>query len=249
MKTSAILVIRKFDRFSSLLVENGFNVINLPLIETVRAENLSELDEKLSEIESYDGIFFTSKKAAEVFLERFDRESKTFNGKIFALATAKQMLETAGFETVSVNEANTALEFISQIKIGDLKDKRFLFLKGNKSLRIIPEALQGIADVDEVMVYKNVKPEVDARLVVEIKEKFCRKEINFACFFSPSGVENFLEIFGKDLLKEIKLAAIGRTTAGKVKETGLAASFISARATAEDFARGLIEHIKTKNIE
>lgn len=250
MKTSVILVVRKFDGFSALLIENGFDVINLPLVETIPAEDLSELDKKLSKIENYDGIFFTSKKAAEVFLERFNQEGKHFRGKFFAFGeSAKQMLEAAGFKTVFVKEANTALEFINRLAISDLKDKQFLFLKGDKSLRIIPEALKGIAEVDEVIVYQNVKPEIDGRLVVEIKEKMRRNEIGFACFFSPSGIENFLEIFGKDLLKEIKIAAIGQTTAGKVRESGLAANFISARATAEDFARGLIKLIKRKNIE
>ena len=249
MKTSAILVVRTFDRFSALLIENGFNVINLPLVETVPAEDLSALDEKLSEIERYDGVFFTSQKSAEVFLERFSQIGKPFRGKIIALGKAKQMLEAAGFETAFVKEANTALELINQLEIGDLKGKRFLFLKGDKSLRVIPEALKDIAGVDEVTVYQNIKPQVDERLADEIKAKFRRKEINFACFFSPSGIENFLEIFSKDLLKETKIAAIGQTTAGKARKNDLEVSFISARATAEDFARGLIEHIKTKNIE
>src|SRR5687768_5766966 len=198
MKTSAILVVRKFDRFSALLIENGCVVINLPLIETVPAKDLSGLDEKLSKIKRYDGIFFTSKKAAEVFLERFNQEKKSFRGKIFAFGeSAKQMLEASGFKTVFVKEANTALEFINQLEISDLKDKRFLFLKGDKSLRVIPEALKDIAGVDEVIVYQNIKPQVDERLADEIKAKFRRKEINFACFFSPSGIENFLEIFSK----------------------------------------------------
>ena len=245
MKT-VILVVREFDRFSALLVKNGFDVINLPLIETVPAEDLSELDEKLAEIESYDGIFFTSQKAAEVFLKRFNREKNPFSGKIFALGKAGQILKAAGFETVSEKEANTALELLNQIEISDLKDKRFLFLKGDKSLRAIPEALKDIAQVGEVIVYQNVKPKIDERLAAEIREKIRRKEINFACFFSPSGIENFLEVFGKDLLKETKIAAIGQTTAGKAREIGLAASFISARATVGDFARGLIEHIEAK---
>lgn len=243
MKNSAILVIRKFDRFSALLTENKFEVINLPLIETVRAKDLSEFDEKLAKIESYDGIFFTSQKAAEVFLQKFDREKYSFRGKIFALGKARQMLEAAGFETVIVKEASTAFEFINRLESSDLKDKRFLFLKGNKSLRIIPETLKGIAEVDEATVYKNVKPAVDEQLVVEIREKIRRREIDFACFFSPSGVENFLEIFGKDLLKETKIATIGQTTAGKARKIGFTVNFISAGATAEGFARGLIEHI------
>ncbi len=50
--------------FSRILAENGFEVINLPLIETKPLEDLREFEAKLDKIENYDGIFLTSRKRA-----------------------------------------------------------------------------------------------------------------------------------------------------------------------------------------
>lgn len=250
MGNSVILAARKFDRFSSLLSESGFEVINFPTIETVRADDLSDLEAKLAEIEEFDGVFFTSPVAAEVFLEKFDPKKREFRGKFYVLGKrADRLLKSKGFATVFFEEANTALEMINSLPVKKLKYKRFLFPQGDKSLRVIPKILEDIAEVEETIVYKTVKPKFDERTVKEIAERLSRGEIDFACFFSPSGLENFLEIFGKDSLKETNIAAIGQTTARRARENDLATDFVSKRASAEDFARGLIEHIRTKNIE
>ncbi|MGI9056323.1 MAG: uroporphyrinogen-III synthase, partial [Pyrinomonadaceae bacterium] len=61
---SKILVIREFDQFSRFLSENGFEVLNLPLIETNPLDDLSEFKARIEKIEKYDGIFLTSRHAA-----------------------------------------------------------------------------------------------------------------------------------------------------------------------------------------
>ncbi len=42
-----------------------------------------------------------------------------------------------------------------------------------------------------------------------------------------------------------KVAVIGDTTARRVRESGIRVDFVSRRATAGDFASGLIEYIKS----
>jgi uroporphyrinogen-III synthase len=63
---------------------------------------------------------------------------------------------------------------------------------------------------------------------------------------SPSGVERFEELFGGSA-RSVRVAAIGVTTADAARQLGFDVDFISSRSNAEDFASGLIEHIK--NIE
>jgi uroporphyrinogen-III synthase len=48
------------------------------------------------------------------------------------------------------------------------------------------------------------------------------------------------------MLLNIKIAAIGATTAKKVAENNLKVEFVSPKASAEDFAFGLIDFIKNK---
>jgi uroporphyrinogen-III synthase len=240
-----ILIVREFDKFSALLKENGFRIINFPLLQTLPLEDLSELDEKLAGAEKYDGLFFTSPRAAEVFLRRNLPEG--FRGKVYVLGNRTRLLfENAGFETVFRDHANTAEEFINSFETRELAGKKFLFLRGDKSLRAIPEALQNIAEIDEIVVYRNVESSIDENLTGEIEEKFRRREIDWICFFSPSGVESLTKTFGEFPLNEMKIAAIGATTAKKAAESNLKVKFVSPKATAGDFAFGLIEYLRNE---
>jgi len=244
-----ILVAREFDEFSSRLKDAGFEVINFPVIRTVPVEDLSELKEKLREPEKYDGLFFTSPKAAEVFLRNFENKAGGFGGKIYALGgRTKALFEAAGFETVSGAEANTAEEFINSFpRKSEFAGKKFLFFRGDKSLRAIPELLSGTAaQVDEVVVYRTVRDSVEENLIAQIREKLRRARIDWICFFSPSGIESFLKTFGdiSPPASEIKIAAIGRTTASCAAAKNLKVKFVSPKANLGYFAAGLSEYIR-----
>jgi uroporphyrinogen-III synthase len=245
-RSPLILVAREFDKFSALLKENGLAIINFPLIQTLPLEDLRELHEKLDGAEKYDGLFFTSPRAAEVFLQR--NLPGGFRGKIYVLGSRTRLLfENAGFETVFREHANTAEELINSFDRAEFTGKKFLFLRGDKSLRAIPALLKTSAKIDEIVVYRTVENPIDENLNGEIEEKFRRRAIDWICFFSPSGVESLTKTFGEFPLNEIKIAAIGATTAKKVAASNLKVKFISPKANAEDFAFGLINHIK--NIE
>lgn len=249
MKTPPlILVVREFDKFSALLKESGFEMINFPAIQTLPVEDLSELEEKLKTLEKYDGLFFTSPQAAEVFRQSFANKANEFGGKVYVLGNRTRLLfENANFEFVFREKVNTAEELINSFETSEFAGKKFLFLRGDKSLRAIPLLLKGIAEVDEIIVYRTVENSIDENLINEIREKFRRRAIDWICFFSPSGIESFMKTFVEFSLNEIKIAAIGATTAKKAAEKKLKVEFISPKASAEDFAFGLINHIK--NIE
>lgn len=246
-KSSLILVVREFDKFSALLKENGFEVINFRAIETLPIEDLSALEKKLETIEKYDGLFFTSPKAAEVFLASFRNKKLGFCGKIYVLGNRTKLLfKTANFEIVFRENANTAEEFINSFDKSEFAGKNFLFPRGDKSLRAIPKLLETVAKVDEIIVYRTVESSIDENVIREIREKLRGGGINWICFFSPSGIESFMKKLDDVSLNEAKIAAIGATTAKKAAEN-LKVDFISPKASAEDFAFGLIDYIK--NIE
>lgn len=240
MKKVTVLVIREFGDFSATLIENGFDVINFPTISTSRIEDLSELEKNFTEIEKYDGIFFTSPKAAEIFLEKFD---KSYGGKIYILGNrAKSLFENKGFKIAFNKNANTAEDFINSFDRGEFVGKKYLFLSGNKSLRIIPQMLKGFAEVDETVVYQTKLFEAEKMFVDKIKQMFSREKINFICFFSPSGVENFLDVFDDFRQGKIKIATIGTTTAEKASEKDLKVDFTASNA--KDFAGEFIGYLR-----
>lgn len=244
MKKPLILVVREFDKFSSLLTENGFEVINFPAIQTLPIEDFSELEEKIDNLNQYDGLFFTSPKAAEVFLKNVENRKNDFRGKVYVLGNrTKVSFENKSFEIVFRADANTAEEFINSFDESEFAGKRFLFLRGSKSLRIIPELLDGVVIVDEIIVYRTIENSTSEDLIGKIREKFDKQKISWICFFSPSGIESFIKTFSELSLEKIKIAAIGATTAKKAAENNLKVEFVSPKASAEYFAIKLIEHL------
>lgn len=252
-KSPLILVVREFDKFSSLLAENDFKVINFPAIQTLPVEDLTKLKARIENLKNYDGLFFTSPKAAEVFLQNsetqnFKTKAKEFRGKVYVLGNrTKVLFENTNFEVVFCERANTAEELINSFDDDEFIGKKFLFLCGDKSLRIVPELLKDRAVVDEIVVYRTIENPIGETLKDKISQKLSKNEITWICFFSPTGIESFVKMFGKFSLEKIKIAVIGTTTAKKAAENNLKSEFISPKANAEDFAFGLIDYIK--NIE
>ena len=240
-----ILVVREFDKFSEILAREGFKIMNFPAIQTLQVENLDELDEKLDRIEDWVGLFFTSPKAAEIFLCRFQERNLKFSGKVFVLGNrTKTLFENTSFEVIFRENANTAEDLINSFERREFAGKKFLFIRGDKSLRKISELLRNVAIVEEIVVYRTIEYSADTTLREEIKEMLRRRQIDWICFFSPSAIESFIKTFGEIEQVNVKIATIGETTAEKAIEKGLNVGFVSPRANAEDFAFGLIERIK-----
>lgn len=245
---SEILVVREKDQFSRFLIEQNFSVVNLPLIKTVPLADLSELERCLENLDRFDGIFITSSKAAEVFLEKSRAVNKSFGGKFYALGKRSgELLKAANCKTFSTDGAKTAAQLLRLIPAEELKDKNFLVLRGNRSLRLIPDALAAVAKIQEAIVYQTVAIEQSRETLNEIKEKLARGEIRAICFFSPSGAEEFLKRFENFSQREVKIAAIGETTARFVKANDLRVDFVAANPTARNFAIDLIEYLRNKH--
>ena len=244
MKT--ILVIREFDEFSQILAENNFEVINLPLIKTIEIEDLRDFAAKLDNIKIYDGIFLTSKNAARILAEKLREKNIEFNGKVYVLGRQSfEILRNKNINIVFDESANTAHGMLENIAPEYLKNKKFLFVCGEKSLRVVPEFLAKTATVDETIVYKTLEIAVENAALKSLHEKFEQSQIAAACFFSPSAAESFIEQFGADILHQTIIATIGKTTADFFERQNLNVGFISTKAMAEDFAVELIEYLQS----
>jgi uroporphyrinogen-III synthase len=244
-RSSTVLVVREFDNFSRILSESGFTVVNCPTIETVPLEDLSDLAVKLEAHRSYDGFFLTSRAAAAVLRRKLREGEISYRGKIYVLGKRSfEILRPEKLDLVYFEKAKTAREMLALIPPEDLKGKRFLFVRGALSLRVVPEYLAKISRVDETIVYETRKIAAGIDKIKAVREMFERGEIAAACFFSPSAAESFFEQFGAKVLHQKRIAAIGPTTAGFFERRKLTVDFVSSKATAEDFARELIEYLK-----
>lgn len=238
-----ILVVREYDDFSRILSENGFSVINCPAIKTVVLEDLSDLTDKLKNTE-IDGIFLTSTAATEIFTEKLSELKIKFNGKVYVLgARSFDLLKRENLDLFFDKTANTAREMLEKIETEDLKNKRFLFVRGEKSLRFVPEFLSGIAEVEEAIVYRTENLAITSGKLKELAEISKKRQIGCAVFFSPSGAESFLKQCGTQILHQIKITTIGRTTADFLERRNLKVDFVARRTAAKDFAFELVEYL------
>jgi uroporphyrinogen-III synthase len=242
MAQKAILVTRGEDGFSSMLRDAGFEVINLELIRTRQCDDLTELYLALSRLSEYDALVFTSPVAAEIFVSERNG-SNAFNGSVYALGQrAQAALIRAGLK-VEPSGARTAEELVDSLPDPAVAGKRFLFFRGEKSLRTVPDKLGDRASVHEVVVYKTEPREIPNEVVTELKHRIRKGDIESICFFSPSGVERFAELF-QDVAKVPAGAALGTTTADAVRRAGMNLSIVSPHPIAEEFANCLIDHLK-----
>jgi uroporphyrinogen-III synthase len=234
----AVLVVRRDDNFSQMLRDAGIEVTNLDLVATEVFEDLGEFENLISQLDNYDGVFFTSPVAAGVFV---DKVEPSLRPTLYALGRrASSVLMEAGFAVKTIPETNTALDMLAAFGTDEFAGKKLLFVRGERSMRTIPDSLTGIADVDEVAVYRTVEIEPAKHIKKDVRDRLRDAEIDCVCFFSPSAVEAFAKRFGASG----RAAAIGETTAVRARELGLEVGLISSRATNEVFASELIDRLK-----
>ncbi len=238
----SVLVVRKFDNFSRILSEAGFSVVNCPTVETAALENTGDFDRQIAALEKYDAVFLTSAAAADIFRRKLRERKNGFGGKVYVLGRRGfDLLKDEPLDLIFDETANTAREMLEKIAPEALENKRFLFVRGEKSLHVVPDFLKTIATLDEAIVYKTERVAVEIDKINELRQKLESGEIACACFFSPSAAENFIEQFGAAFLHRTVIATIGKTTAEFFREQKLTVDFVSSKATAEDFAAELIE--------
>ena len=244
----SVLVAREFDAFSRILRDGGFAVINCPVIETAESDDLTGLEERIRSIENYDAAIFTSPRAAEIFLKKREMLGGGLPRKIYALGgRTRKIFESEGIAAACDEKAGTASEMIASIPKEELIGRRLLFVRGRRSMMTVPELLGSIAEVVETIVYDTRSVEIKAETRRQIEKEAAAGTLAAACFFSPSGAESMLEQIDPLILANVSIAAIGRTTAGYLKERGIKTALISEVPEAEAFARRLAAYLGRKD--
>ena len=237
-----ILALREESEFSSELREQGFDVLNLPMIEIRRVSDLTRFRELLGEVERFDHIFLTSRASAAALADELTPELLPKLPPVHVLGDrAKDILEKHGVAVKYKESANTADEMLDMLGDSTFAGTSILFIRGEMSLRTIPDRLGKTADIEEAIVYETVDAPVENDDAVERLEA---GEVDWLCFFSPSGVESFRKRNFTTGGRVPKVAVIGDTTARSARSHGFDVNFISERASAIEFARGLARHLK-----
>jgi len=172
------------------LVETGFNVIDFDFIQTNSIAFELEI--------STDFGIITSKNALKSCLLHPNFKDLFIQKSFFCVgAETKKEVEKAGFNVVET--ANYGLD-LATLLVQKYSSKSFTFFSGNLRRNELPKMLlDAKINFTEIEVYKTIKTPL------KIEQTF-----DFLLFFSPSGVESFVE---KNTIENQKCIAIGTTTA------------------------------------
>lgn len=249
-----VLVTRENAGGFELLAELGAEILEFPTIEIAPPESWDELDAAISRVESYHWIIFTSANGVRYFLRRLselDRDIRDLRGIRICAIGPKTAAEVrrAGMKVDLVPEEFHAEGLVNAFRNpgGDLRGLRLLLPRAEVAREVFPKKVKEMGgEIDIPVAYRAVKPETYGRRL----KRFLREgKITIATFTSAATFTNFCDIVGSEageLLRDVKIAAIGPVTAGAIEAAGLAVHIMPDEATIEAMAAEILKHAGRK---
>lgn len=224
------------EEFASLLHAQGARVIHFPTIKIVPPVSYDGLDQAIAELSAYQWIIFTSANGVVFFLRRLKelgrdiRDLKELRICTIGPATAAQ-LEHLGIRVDLVPDEFISEGVVKAFERINLRRSRILLPRAETARDLIPEGLAKLGTkVDVVTAYRTVNSGKDKS---ELENLMNEGKVDVITFTSPSTVQNFMEIMGRDYVtpKGVKIACIGPVTAAAVKKAGIPVDIIQERYT------------------
>lgn len=226
----------------SRLEAMGANVIEMPTIAVLPAEDAVPLDDALRNLGTYDWIVFASRNAVRAVYDRLEMLGLTpaTHARIASIgpSTGAELMRR-GASVACSPPAATAASLVRSLAGMGLAGARVLLPSGDLARPELSDGLRAAgAIVDCVPAYRTVQPLEERR---ESLEAFRRGAIDIVALASPSAAVNLVAMLGADAryLQYLQLACIGPTTAAAVRELGFEPAAIAERHTID----GLIDAI------
>ena len=227
----------------------GATVRLLPLISFAPPENCDALDAAVREVAAFDWVVFTSANAVQAVERRAEELQITLETLRLPQAVAvgpatSNAAEAAGFSVEYVatehSGAGLAREFGAE-----LRNKKVLLPRSDRANPDLPAALRKAgAAVTEVVAYRNLPPSTTDR--GKVRDSLSGG-IDAILFYSPSAVQNFVELAGRERLGTLQgravMVAIGPATAAALTSTGVQRIARSADTTMKAVVETLEGHL------
>lgn len=246
-----ILITRELTDDYFTLEDMGAELFIFPTIEFKPSLDFEDLDRAIEGIKEYRLIVFPSPRAVKFFFERFlflGKDMRDLNGVLIGavgVETAKSLRAyglNADFIPEDFNSQGIAKTILEKFQTAELKSKGVLYPRSDIALKSFIEEFEKVGvKVDAPITYRTVKPTDRGKRL----SKFLREgKITVATFTSPSTFNNLLEILREDareMLKEVAIAALGKTTAKAIEDAGYSVSIMPERATIKDMVEEIIK--------
>lgn len=227
-----VVVTRTREQASQLsrqLLERGAEVLEIPVIRTVRPTERQAIADVLLELNAYDWIVFTSPNGVTAFFDFFFKafgDIRDIGGvRIAAVGAAT----AAKIQELHLNVDAIPEEYIASkvatamAESGSIENLKILLLRAEVANRDLPKQLEEMgAIVDDVAVYKTEQETEDRNGAAA---RLNEHGADWITFTSSSTVEHFNARFDlKQLLARFpntKLASIGPETSKALEALGL----------------------------
>jgi len=252
-----VLITRQLTEDYLMLEDMGAELFVFPTIAFLPPEDFADLDQAIENITDYSFIVFPSPRAVKFFFERFfslGRDMRDLKG-ILICAIGKETAKN--LRDFGLNADIIPDEYNSEAMAKLLKEEILHFSQNDKIRILYPRsdiALKGFVEemekigihVDAPVTYRTVKPtEHGKRLARFLREG----KITIATFTSPSSFNNLIDILkddAKEMLKEVAIAVIGKTTVKAVEAAGYKVSIIPEKSTIKDMVEAIIRWVQQK---
>jgi uroporphyrinogen III methyltransferase/synthase len=247
------VVITRAARQSVELVEKlgklGATPILLPLVAFSAPEDYGPLDAALDRLEQFDWIIFTSENAVRAVVKRAGVRGNLRNvaGRRSRAAavgpTTATAAERAGFfvDYQALSHSGVALAN----ELGEKLRGQTIFLpRSDRANPDLPQLLRNYgAEVTEVIAYRTVTPvNLDEEKIAAV----VNAEVEAILFFSPTAVEHFVGIVGKEELRNLQsrlaITAVGPITANALRQAGADILLVAEDTTADAVIVALERH-------
>jgi uroporphyrinogen III methyltransferase/synthase len=231
------------------LRERGADVLEVPTTRWVPHPDRARLDKALGELASYDWILFSNPLGLEFFFERFFqvhhdlRQLGPARLGAYGPRTGQKLREWRLQPAAEAADHKTPLILEAITKCGSVQGQRFLMLRGDSAFEKVPEALEKLGAVVDVVPCYAVVPEKEdpaggAAALVE-------EGADWIVFASGLAIEHFHERFDLPGLMArfpgTRLAIASPTVQWALDRLHLAPAAIGKPDDAEDMADAIVQ--------
>jgi uroporphyrinogen-III synthase len=175
-------------------------------------------------------VIFTSQNAVEAVLNSFSPTELDFTNIYCVGRRTKRLIEK---NIGKVTHVENSAEKLANFLVNNLKNNEFTFFCGNKRRNDLPEILSNNNILlNEVESYKTI-----------LTPKKVDQKYKGILFYSPSGIESFLE---KNSVNSTTIFCIGETTAAEARKH-FKNVIVAKFPTVESILNSVNEHLAEKN--
>jgi uroporphyrinogen-III synthase len=229
----------------------GGEALICPMIAVQPLPMIEEHLATLRKLDQFAWLIFTSASAVEMFRLWLEKAAvKELPATLRVIAVGEKTaaaVRVHGWHVEALAEQTSAEGVVAallQQRAGS--NTKILFPRALEGRELIPQELEKVgAQVVVLPVYQTV-PAVPKNLAV-LRLRLHEKNIDAIAFTSPSAVQQFFHLLPLSewpILREICLAAIGRTTATAIREHGLQASVTPETTSAVALIEAIAEYFK-----